>query len=126
MHAESLTPPAHAEAAHTPVQVVSIDALVQQDAVEYHLNYKDFYDTLSCESAGFKDVTIQSQYIKDGKQEDSFGLAQINLGAHPDISYASATDPTFAIQYAAQQFSKGNADQWTCYRLIKSGKWSLQ
>lgn len=51
--------------------------------------------------------------IVKGEREQSFGLAQIHLPDHPDISYASATDPIFAIDYLGKELSKGNCKQWT-------------
>jgi hypothetical protein len=82
------------------------------------VNREHLYKTLDCESGGFKDVKIQSQYFSNGVQERSFGVAQINLDAHPDITYEEAIDPVFAIDYAAKEFSKGNAKQWTCWSLL--------
>lgn len=120
MHSTSLLITPKAEAAEIPVKVLSIDALVYDDAKEYHLNYDHFYATLSCESEGFTDVAIQS---KNGKRERSFGIAQINLDAHPDISMASATDPVFSVAYAAQQWGEGNASHWSCYNILKAKDW---
>lgn len=125
---QSTVNPPKAEAAQIPpeealpVKIIDIPELVRQDADRYHVDYKDLYNTLNCESEGFGDVKIQSQFPNpegpNGK-ENSWGVAQINLDAHPDISYASATDPVFAVDYAAKEFSLGNADNWTCYRLLK-------
>lgn len=46
----------------------------------------------------------------------SFGLSQIHLPAHPDITKAEALDPIFSMNYMAQEFAKGKANLWTCAR----------
>lgn len=51
-----------------------------------------------------------------GDYGTSFGIAQIHLSAHPDITKAQALDPKFSIDYAAQQFATGNSSMWTCAR----------
>jgi N-acetyl-anhydromuramyl-L-alanine amidase AmpD len=45
----------------------------------------------------------------------SYGLFQIHLAAHPDISIASATDPGFATEWSAQQIAAGRVSWWTTY-----------
>lgn len=125
---QSTVNPPKAEAAQLPptealpVKIIDIGQLVKTDAKKYGVNYHDLYATLSCESDGFKDVAIQSQ-VPNAKgpngKENSWGISQINLDAHPDISLASATDPVFAVNYAAEAFSEGNENSWTCYRMLK-------
>lgn len=109
-----------------PIKVISIDDLIHQTVIKYGLNYQHFYGTLSCESEGFKDVSIQSQVpdpsSPDG-YEQSYGISQINLPSHPDISYASATDPSFAINYAGELFASGQETQLHCYKILKARDW---
>lgn len=84
------------------------------------------YRTLECESAGFKDVALQSE-VPDMKgpdgRENSWGLAQIDLDFHPDISKTQAQDPVFAVDYMAKEFAAGQAAHWHCYTLIQKGKY---
>lgn len=47
------------------------------------------------------------------EKENSWGLVQINLFAHPYVSVAEATNPKFAIEFMARHLSQGK-DIWTC------------
>lgn len=67
-------------------------------------------NTLKCESS------LNPNAIGDAGQ--SYGVAQIHLPSHPTVTKEQALDPNFAIEWTAQQFSKGKAEMWTCYRLI--------
>jgi hypothetical protein len=51
-----------------------------------------------------------------GDHGTSFGLSQIHLPSHKDISKAQAFDPNFAVEFMAKEMSKGNSKIWTCYR----------
>jgi hypothetical protein len=55
----------------------------------------------------------------DGTPEPSFGLAQIDLDYHPNISYQQATDPDFAISYMAESMGKGIFSPWHCFTKLK-------
>lgn len=129
VHAESIAPKAEAvetpvsAASSAPIKVIDITALIKDDANKYKVSYQKLYDTLSCESGGFTDVAIQSGYIKNGKQENSWGIAQVDLDYHPDISKEEAIDPAFAIDYAAKQFAAGNASEWSCYIFGEKEGW---
>ncbi len=105
-----------AESQSLPIKIIDINDLITKDAEKYGVSRKKLYDTLDCESAHFQDVTIQSGYYKkDGTRERSYGISQINLDAHTDISYEQAIDPEWAIDYAARSFAEGKASQWSCY-----------
>lgn len=94
--------------------------------MKYGLNYTHFYDTLSCESEGFKDVAIQSQVPDPGSSdgyEQSYGISQIYLPAHPDITQAEADDPVFAVDYAGKLFSEGKENQLHCYKIEQAKNW---
>jgi hypothetical protein len=67
-------------------------------------------DTLKCES--------KLNPAAVGDYGTSFGVAQIHLPAHPDITRAEALDPFFSINYAAREFAGGNASMWSCYRKL--------
>lgn len=66
-----------------------------------------FLTTLECES--------QLNPSAVGDKGTSFGVAQIHLPDHPEISKAQALDPAFAIDWAAQEFAEGHANLWSCY-----------
>lgn len=53
--------------------------------------------------------------------EDSWGLSQINLKAHTDITKEQATDPEFAIEFMAKNFDKAPQMWVTCYRKATRG-----
>lgn len=46
-------------------------------------------------------------------QEDSWGLWQIHLPAHPDITKAEALDPVWSTEWAVEQLKSGNCKIWT-------------
>lgn len=106
------TNPLHAQAPiYTPtvIQQTTPISIVEHYSRIYDVSMSQMITTLKCES------NFNSEAVGDhGK---SFGIAQIYLPAHPDISKEQALDPEFAIEFMAQQFSKGNARIWTCYRI---------
>ena len=53
-----------------------------------------------------------------GDNGTSFGLAQIHLPAHPNITKEQALDPKFAIEFITSEFQKGNQWKWTCYKKL--------
>lgn len=106
-----------AQAASIPYTASTSQEVIYAAAVNAGIQYQPFYDTLNCESG--LDPTVQSKFYKNGKREQSFGIAQINLPYHPDITKAEALDPVWSITWAAQQFKEGNANLWTCYRELK-------
>jgi hypothetical protein len=59
--------------------------------------------TLYCES-GYKNV--QSNVIKKGEREISYGIAQIHLGFHPQVSLEQALDPDYSIHFMADNLGK--------------------
>lgn len=77
--------------------------------------YSDHYDVseermvrkINCES-GFN---TKAHNLTE--KENSWGLVQINLFAHPYVSVEEATDPRFAIKFMARHLSQGK-DIWTC------------
>lgn len=84
-------------------------------AEEYGVSGEEMWNTILCESNG--STTIQSKHIRpDGSRELSFGLVQIHLPAHPNVSYEEAIDPQFSIRFMAENFAKGKQRMWTCWR----------
>lgn len=74
-------------------------------------------DTIDCEDVSWKADQQSNITTKDGREE-SYGLAQINLPAHPEISYAQATTPEFAIEFMAKEMADGKASEWSCWRKL--------
>lgn len=124
-----------AEAAVTPVKVAvawtpeTTTAVAYEKATKYHLKNPDlFVETMRRESLGFNDPTIQSGYYrKDGTREPSFGDCQFFLPSTLKtadglaVTMAIAIDPEQCLDAAAYNFSIGNADRWTQYRILMKG-----
>jgi hypothetical protein len=81
---------------------------------------------ISCESGW--NYTVQSNHkyhpgntpkgLSPGMREQSYGLVQIHLPAHPHISKEQATDPEFAVDFLAKNIAAGRASMWSCYNTI--------
>lgn len=52
-----------------------------------------------------------------GDDGNAFGLAQINLIYHPNITKEQAQDPHFALNFLAKNIKEGNGNKWTGYRV---------
>ena len=91
-------------------------------AEEYGVLQWVMEEVVRCETAGTFDPEIQSQHFyppgsgHGSGQEQSFGLAQIHLPAHPHVSYEEATDPDFALEFMAKNMAEGQASMWTCWK----------
>lgn len=80
---------------------------------------------ISCESQWGTEVQSEHRYhegnvpkgYKVGDREQSFGLVQIHLPAHPDISKKQAVNPQFAIQFLAKNIKDGHIGMWSCSHL---------
>ena len=80
-------------------------------------------EIIDCESNW--DYTVQSSHTYNtsnvpkgysvGDREESYGLAQIHLPAHPNVSLSEATNPEFAIEFLAKNLALGNEGWWSCY-----------
>lgn len=79
----------------------------------YRVDGNKMMDTIKCES-NYKNVQ-SNLYHKDGTREDSWGVVQINLPNHPNVTKQQALDPEFAIEFMAEKFSKGWY-KWSCYK----------
>lgn len=109
-----------------PIETAVIDTLITEASEKYGVNRDHFFKTLDCESEGFFDVRTQS-FVPDptgpNGREDSWGVAQIHLPDHLDITKAQAQDPEFAIPWAAQEFAAGNEQIFHCYAKEKANGW---
>ena len=106
--------PAYAQAPLAPQKekgTVDVKELAHQIAQDYGINEKDFTAVIQCES----NWDIRA----DGDKHTSFGLLQIHLPAHPEVSYIDATDPVFALKWGAQAFKEGKQGMWSCWRIVK-------
>lgn len=96
-----------------PLSSSTVALLIHAAAFKYGVNEQHLYATLKCESM-VDGVPFDTNAV--GDNDSSFGVAQIHLIAHPDIPRAAAMDGAWSIDWAAQQFSEGNAHWWSCWR----------
>jgi len=62
----------------------------------------------------YSDTNVPRGY-SPGDREQSFGLVQIHLPAHTDVSYSEAIDPEFSVKFLAENLAAGRHDMWSCY-----------
>lgn len=53
-----------------------------------------------------------------GDHGKSYGLWQIYLPAHPEITKEQALDPTWSTMWAMTQMQGGKYSLWSCYRML--------
>lgn len=95
-----------------------VKVAIQKYADQYKVSSTEMYHVLKCES-GFNSIQSRVPSIKGPNgREDSWGVAQIHLPAHPTVALEEAMDPEFAIEWTAQQFALGKQTMWTCYRTL--------
>lgn len=125
-----LAAPAHATAPIVEKTVeVEIPLTTPQDIEEYAreeakregISAYLFVETLRIESMNFtwNDQSLIPAHGPNGR-EDSWGICQIHLPDHPEITKAQALDPRWCIQWTAQQFKNHHASMWTGYRIVTS------
>lgn len=99
----------HTSAGELIITEESLEDKIFRIAKEYGISGYQMYRTIDCES---KFRNIQSQIIKHGKQELSYGIAQIHLPSWPEVSKQEAMNPSFAIRWMAEHW---NQAKWYGY-----------
>lgn len=89
--------------------------LIAEKADEYNVSEKLMVDIIQCESS------FKSNAENITKREESYGLVQINLMAHPNITEEQAKNKEFAVDFLAKNLSKGKGKMWSCYSKVKLG-----
>lgn len=106
----------------TPVQAKSRPTVYGSSAIERLI-------ISEMEKAGYKSPHFALRVAKCesglnqnavGDHGHSFGIWQIYLPAHPDITKSQALDPLWSTRWSAHMFAKGYAHRWTCARLLSS------
>jgi hypothetical protein len=101
-----------------------VKGLISVFASQYNVNGADMWRVISCENRDLiptlqsysrYPVDIEEWGVKAGDRELSYGLVQIHLPSHPDVSYKQAIDHMFSIEFMAKEFSKGKQSKWSCY-----------
>jgi len=85
--------------------------MIYEKSNEYGVSAGLMRQIIQCESS------FNPNAIGDGGY--SFGLVQIHLPSHPDVTKEQALDPEFATTFLADKLSKGQGYLWTCYRMIQ-------
>lgn len=78
--------------------------------MEYGVSSELMRKIIHCESS-FNPLAV-------GDNGYSFGLVQIHLPSHPQVTREQALDPEFAVTFLADKLSKNQGYLWTCYRMI--------
>lgn len=99
-----------------PYSTANAPLIIEAYAVVHGIPATPLIETLKCES-GFVE-NIPGDFSSTTNQFTSWGVAQIHLPAHPDISKKEALNPIFSINLAASYFAAGDAGLWTCYRQL--------
>lgn len=92
-------------------------AYIDKEAPQYGVSPAKVEAIVNCETANTWNPTIQSEYVRNDKRELSFGLAQLNLPSHPNISYKEAINPKFSLDYLMKHLAD-HSDHWSCERLV--------
>lgn len=78
----------------------------------FNVSVYTIHRIIQCESGYYN---IQSNIIKNGEREESYGVAQIHLPSHPEITKEQALDVDFSVEFIARELEKGNGWKWYGY-----------
>ena len=105
----------------TPGAPITVEAPVPLTLEEKIEVYADKYGVsayqmgriIQCESGG---KSVQSAIVtKSGEKEDSWGIVQIHLPSHPNITKEQAMNTDFALDFLAQNLGGGRVSMWHGY-----------
>lgn len=120
VYQKSTTTPTMTTAVVQPSE--SIKEKILRYSLKYDVNPQEIENIVKCET-GATDVneastTIRSRYLEGTpRHERSWGLAQIWLTGHPDVTYEQAIDPDFALDFLAKNW-KQHKQWWACAKLL--------
>lgn len=113
-----------ADEEYMPPSKAEIVKKIHLYADKYNVSFDKMYKVVECETAHTFNPQIQSQVkynfssekrgIVKGELERSYGLSQIHLPDHPNVSHAQATDIDFALNFLAENLSEGRDRMWSC------------
>lgn len=87
-----------------------ISVLVQKYSQIYSISPVIMTRIIACESSNNPNARNLTEV------ESSYGLVQINLKAHTNITIEQATDPEFAVEFLAKNFDNAPRMWFNCYR----------
>lgn len=90
---------------YAPPREKTISEIIDEKALQYNVSATRLTFFIKCES-NFNPKALNPN------GEFSIGLSQINLEAHTNITREQAEDPDFAINFMAENFSKGKYNMW--------------
>lgn len=83
--------------------------------------YSEIYGlSEATENQAVEIARCESNFVEDavGDGGHSFGIAQIHLPAHPEITQEQATNKYFATWFLVSQIAEGNKWKWTCAKIL--------
>ena len=125
VHAETITYEAPVEQKEVQIEVhvewtpERIEKEIDDRAKEYGVSASEMKRVMYCESSGSTTIQSHYRYTKNnvpkgyavGDREESYGLFQIHLPAHTDVTKEQAIDPKFAIEWTAKHWKD---TRWSC------------
>lgn len=96
------------------------EALARAIATEVGITAWSFVETIRGESLNFSHNGQSLIPRADGPngREDSWGICQIHLPDHPEVTREQALNPEWCLRWSAKEFKEGRARQWTEYRKL--------
>lgn len=96
----------------------SIHDKLTRYALKYDIPREQMHDLVQCEVGEMFNPNTRSQGIlKTGKQENSWGLSQINLDVH-DVKKSDAIDPDFALDWLGAHWSQRHQMYVNCTKKL--------
>ena len=90
----------------------TINDIISINSLAYNVSQETLLSVIKCESS------MNPEAHNHTKRENSYGLVQINLKAHPEIKKEQALDPSFSIDYLARKISENKGNMWSCYKKL--------
>jgi soluble lytic murein transglycosylase-like protein len=87
----------------------TVDELIHDSSIKYGVSESVMRTVIKCES------NFNPNAVGDGGH--SFGLVQIHLPSHPEVTQGQATNPEFAVDFLANKLSTGQGRLWSCYKM---------
>lgn len=102
-------------ATSTPPTNGDLESYATDVALQHGLNPTHFTQVIACESNW--DAHALGDY------GTSYGLVQIHNPVERGISIAQADNPTWAINWMANEWEQGQEYQWSCYSIREAAGW---